>query len=143
MQILRPSTRGFVNLLPTNTTSSFHSTGQKCIPSHTLWRAFVGEVLFQAAVLIVERPFTLKAERIGVGQTGRHQLKNRWVDYPITSPFSSRPVNRCCEWHMSVRPYSEFGLRWTGMTDTSSWAQRQPLVHYLTLQSQELSYVLK
>ena len=75
--------RTFVNLTPINTTRGSHSTGPKCTHLHTLLKAFVGEVLFQALVVIVGKPSTLRVERIILDQTSRHQLKNRWVDHLI------------------------------------------------------------
>lgn len=75
--------RRFVNLTPINTMQSSHSIGPKCIPSHTWLRVSAGEESSQAVVLTVGRPFILRTERIIVGQTGRHQPKNRSVPHLI------------------------------------------------------------
>ena len=141
---MEPNTfiRRFVNLKPISTTRSFHSTGPRCTHSHTLLRAFAEEVSYQAIVVIMGKLSTLRTERITVAQIGRHQLKNRWVVQPIVFYFLNRLFNRCCGCHMSMRQSSRSGLRWIGMINTSCWVKMQPLVHYLTLQSQGFSCVL-
>jgi len=80
--------RSFVNLTPINITQSSPSTGQRCIPSHTLLRASAGEVLSQAAALTVGKLFILRTERTTVGQTGRHQPKNRSAPHYIFLGFT-------------------------------------------------------
>lgn len=134
--------RKFVDLKPTSMKRSSHSTGPKCIPSHTLLKVSAGGVLSQVIVLIVGRPSTLRTGRIMDNQTIRHQLRNRLVFYLVISTLLSRMFNRCCKWSMNVRPCGKSDLRWINMTNTINWVGTQ-LLGYLTLQGQGLSYVLK